>query len=326
MHMRKHLEVMDSRTKDSLRNEDSAQRFRILICIPAYNEAESIGPIIKRAANYGSQVIVYDDGSVDDTAKVAKHAGAIVISSPKNSGYGAAIKTLFAAARERNADIMVTIDSDGQHNPDEIPQIIDPIIEGGTDIVIGSRYLGEKNKQINKVPSYRSLGIKTITRVTQVASYSRLTDAQSGFRAYSKNVLSKIRLSEKGMAISTEILLKAREENFILREVPISIDYDVKDPSSHNPVSHGAGVLYSLVQFISLRHPLAFYGIPGIAFLVVAVGLLNYGLMVYGASRHSSVEYIVSAVGLGVVGVVLLATGAILYTITALLKGKLKEL
>jgi glycosyltransferase involved in cell wall biosynthesis len=221
---------------------------------------------------------------------------------------------------------MVTLDSDGQHNPDEIPQIIDPILKGGTDIVIGSRYLRGTNKQINKVPSYRNLGIKTITRVTQVASYDQLTDAQSGFRAYSKNALSKIRLSEKGMAISTEILLKAREENLVLKEVPISVDYDVKDPSSHNPVSHGAGIMYSLIQFISLRHPLAFYGIPGVAFLIIAVTLLNYGLMVYGASRHSSVEYIVSAVGFGVVGVVLLATGAILYTITALLKGKLKEL
>jgi glycosyltransferase involved in cell wall biosynthesis len=221
---------------------------------------------------------------------------------------------------------MVTLDSDGQHNPDEIPQIIEPILNKQFDIAIGSRFLGRGNKQQNKVPTYRNLGIKTITRFTQSASYSQLTDAQSGFRAYSKNALSKLNLFEDGMAVSTEILLRAKERNLLIKEVPISIRYDVKDSSTHNPVSHGAGIIYSLIQFISLRHPLAFYGIPGIAFVIIAVGLLNYGMMVYGSSRHSSVEYIVSAVGFGVVGIVLLATGAILYTIIALLKGRINDL
>src|SRR5581483_4217625 len=149
---------MNSNTKDSLRRRDRATGPRILVCIPAYNEAANIASIIERAANYASEVIVYDDGSADNTAEVAKHAGAIVISDPRNRGYGAAISTLFSAARERNVDIMVTLDSDGQHNPDEIPQIIEPLFNRGTDIVIGSRYLVGTNKQINKIPSYRNLG------------------------------------------------------------------------------------------------------------------------------------------------------------------------
>jgi glycosyltransferase involved in cell wall biosynthesis len=298
-----------------------------LICIPAYNEAISIADIVKRAAKYSSEIIVYDDGSSDNTAEVAKAAGAVVIRSRKNKGYGVAIQRLFEVGVEKGVDVLVTLDSDGQHNPEDISKIVEPVINEGFDIVIGSRYLTDKNieKQQKKIPAYRNLGIKTITRVTQSASYSQVTDAQSGFRAYSKNALSKINLFEDGMAVSTEILLTAKEKNLFVKEVPIWINYDVRNPSTHNPVSHGVGILYNLVQFISLRHPLAFYGIPGIAFLIIAVTLLNYGLLVYGNSRHSSVEYLVSAVGFGVVGVVLLATGAILYTIIALLKGRIKD-
>jgi glycosyltransferase involved in cell wall biosynthesis len=310
-------------TPDSLRIEDLKRRARILVCIPAYNEATTITDIIKRAANYAYEIIVYDDGSVDNTGEVARAAGATVIRNPKNKGYGFAISTLIAAAIKRDADIMVTLDSDGQHNPDEIPEVITPILSEGFDIVIGSRFIGHGDEQ-HKIPAYRSIGIKTVTKLTQAASYNHLTDAQSGFRAYNKNALSRLDLHEEGMAVSTEILLRAKEEKLRVKEVPVSVDYNVKEPSTQNPVSHGVGVLYHLIQFVSLRHPLAFYGIPGTTFIIIAVMLLNYGMMVYGSSRHSSVEYVVSSVGFGVVGIVLLATGAILYTMTALLKGKVK--
>lgn len=303
------------------------QKPRILVCIPAYNEAWNIEDIIKSASNYASEIIVYDDGSSDNTAEVARAAGATVIRNRKNRGYGAAVRRLFEAAAEKNVDVMVTLDSDGQHNPNEIPKLCEPIFKDEFDLVIGSRFIRDKNNHSqHKIPAYRSLGIRTITRFTQSASYSQLTDAQSGYRAYSKRALSKITLFEDGMAVSTEILLRAREKDLLIREVPVSVRYDIKDRSSQNPISHGVGVLYSVIQFISLRHPLAFYGIPGIAFLIIAVALLNYGLMVYGSYRHSSIEYIISAVGFGVVGVVLLATGAILYTIIALLKGRVKDL
>ena len=306
---------------------DLKENTRILVCIPAYNEAMNIAAIVKMSAIYASEVIVYDDGSKDNSAEVAKAAGAYVVRSRKNRGYGAAIKRLFETAAEKNADVMVTIDADGQHDPAEIPRILEPVLKEGCDVVIGSRFLDRKsNDGQPKIPYYRNLGIKTITRFTQAASYEGITDAQSGFRAYSKNALSKISLFEDGMAVSTEILIRAREENLSIKEVPISINYDVDDPSTHNPISHGVGVLYSIIQFISLRHPLAFYGLPAIAFLITAVALLNYGMMVYGSYRHSSVEYIVASVGFGVVGIVLLATGAILYTMTALLRGKIKDL
>jgi glycosyltransferase involved in cell wall biosynthesis len=296
---------------------------RILVCIPAFNEAKNIADIIQNAKSHATEVIVYDDGSVDNTDEVAKAAGATVIRSSINKGYGNAIKALFQIAKERNADIMVTLDSDGQHNADQIPSVIEPIVNDGIDLVIGSRFLSDQDKQ--KVPMYRSVGIRTITKLTRAASYNNITDAQSGFRAYSKNALSKLNLFEEGMAVSTEILLRAKEKNMLIREVPVMVNYNVEKPSTHNPLTHGIGILYNVIQFISLRHPLAFYGIPGIVLLLVAVLFMSKSLELFSATRYVSTNMIIIATGTALIGVVLLSTGAILYTLIALLKGRIKE-
>jgi glycosyltransferase involved in cell wall biosynthesis len=295
---------------------------KILVCIPAFNEAKAVSQVIMKAKKYAEGIIVYDDGSTDDTFEVAKSAGATVIRNPKNNGYGVAIRSLFQAAREQNADIMITLDSDGQHDPDQIPQLIEPILKQGFDLVIGSRFLNGNNKE--KVPRFRSFGIKTITRLTQAASYHGITDSQSGFRAYNKNALSKINLFEDGMAVSTEILLRASEKKLSTTEVPITINYDIKDTSTHNPISHGIGVLYSVLQYVSLRHPLAFYGLPGIVLLGVAALFLRNALHLFSTTGYVSTNMILISVGIAVVGVVLLATAAIVYTLIALLKGRVK--
>jgi glycosyltransferase involved in cell wall biosynthesis len=265
---------------------------------------------------------VYDDGSTDNTYEAATSAGAIVIRNPENKGYGVAIRSLFQAAKEKDADIMVTLDSDGQHDPDQIAQVIEPLKQG-FDIVIGSRFLKRDGKE--KVPRFRSFGIKTITKVTQAASYHGITDSQSGFRAYSRNALSKINLFEDGMAVSIEILLRAKEKNLSTTEVPITINYDIKDTSTHNPLSHGVGVLYSVLQFVSLRHPLAFYGLPGIVLLGVAALFLRNALHLFSTTGYVSTNMILISVGIAVVGVVLLATAAIVYTLIALLKGRINN-
>jgi glycosyltransferase involved in cell wall biosynthesis len=295
---------------------------KILVCIPAFNEAKAVSQVIMKAKKYAEGIIVYDDGSTDDTFEVAKSAGATVIRNPKNNGYGVAIRSLFQAAREQNADIMITLDSDGQHDPDQIPQLIEPILKQGFDLVIGSRFLNGNNKE--KVPRFRSFGIKTITKLTQAASYHGITDSQSGFRAYNKNALSKINLFEDGMAVSTEILLRASEKKLSTTEVPITINYDIKDTSTHNPISHGIGVLYSVLQYVSLRHPLAFYGLPGIVLLGVAALFLRNALHLFSTTGYVSTNMILISVGIAVVGVVLLATAAIVYTLIALLKGRVK--
>ena len=296
---------------------------RVLVCIPAYNECNTIGDIVIKAKKYAAEIVVYDDGSTDNTYDIAKAAGADnVIRNPRNSGYGVAIRTLFQAARERNADVMVTLDSDGQHNPDQIPDVIKPIIEEGFEIVVGSRFLNPNDTQ--GVPKYRSLGIKTITRLNQSASYSNITDSQNGFRAYSKNALLKLNLFENGMPVSSEILLNAKRNNLSVKEVPITVSYNVKRSSSQNPVLHGTDLVYRLIQFISLRHPLAFFGIPGIAFLIIGGIYANTALDLFSEYGSVSTVPIMASVGSGLLGAVLLITGTILYTLSALLKGDMR--
>lgn len=300
---------------------NSGHRIKVLVCVPAFNEAKTISETIIKSKKYADTVIVYDDGSTDNTSEIANSAGAIVIRNAKNNGYGVAIRSLFQAAKEHNADVMVTLDSDGQHDPDQIPRLLEPLQKDGVDVVIGSRFL--KGNQVQKIPRYRSFGIKTITKLTEAASYGGITDSQSGFRAYNRNALSKINLYEDGMAVSIEILLRAKEKNLLTTEVPITISYDVKDTSTHNALSHGVGLIYSVLQFISLRHPLAFYGLPGIALLGVAALFLKYALQLFSETGYVSTNMIMISVGIAVVGVVLLATAAIVYTLVALLKGRI---
>jgi hypothetical protein len=293
---------------------------RILVCIPAYNESDEIGKIVNRARAYASEVIVCDDGSTDDTARVAQAAGATVMRHRANKGYGFAIQTLFQIAKEKNADVMVTLDADGQHDPDQIPNIVEPILDEGFDIVIGSRFLSTHDKQ--KVPSYRSFGIKTLTLLTKAASYRNITDAQSGFRAYSKAALSQIQLYEDGMAVSAEILLRASKHNLSIKEVPVTVTYGIEGTSTMNPISQGATVLRSIIQFVSVRHPLLFYGLPGVIMFVIATGVFAQALAIFSETRYVSTNLILIAVGAAVIGVLLLITGIILYTVTAVLREK----
>ena len=302
---------------------DRSATVKIFVCVPAFNEAKNISEIVKKSKKYADGVIVYDDGSTDNTFELATSAGATVIKSPKNTGYGSAIRALFQAAREQDADIMVTLDSDGQHNPEHIPRLLEPVLTQNFDIVIGSRFLNKDDSE--KVPRYRTFGIKTITKLTQRASFSGLTDSQSGFRAYNKNALEKINLFEDGMSVSTEILLRAREKNLLATEVPITVSYENYDTSTHNPISHGIGVVYSVMQFISLRHPLAFYGLPGLVLLGVAAFFLKNALNLFSTTGYVSTNMILISIGIAVVGVVLLATAAIVYTLIALLRGKIRD-
>lgn len=298
--------------------ENRDNSLRILVCVPAYNEAVCIGEVIHKARKYSDQVIVCDDGSSDDTSKIAAEAGAIIIRHSKNEGYGRAIRTLFHAALERKADVMVTIDSDGQHDADQIPSVIEPILKEGYDMVIGSRFIDCNDKE--KVPFYRTVGIKTITKLTNQAFYKHLTDAQSGFRAYGRRAIEQINLVEDGMKVSTEILLRAGSKNLTIKEVPITIDYNVKNTSTHNPLSHGFSVLLGIVQFISLRHPLIFYGLPAIVLLVLSGIFANIALYLFSNTRFISINLILLSVTTAIIGIVLLTTGSILFTIAAMLK------
>lgn len=294
---------------------------KIIVCIPAYNEAKYIGDIVRNAKNYCSEVIICDDGSADNTRQVAQSAGATVIRHQINKGYGAALRTLFDVAKMKDADIVVTLDSDGQHNPNDIPKVVKPLLDNEVDIVVGSRFLNNDDKK--KIPGYRSFGIRTITKLTNIAAYDNMTDSQNGFRAYNSRALKKLELYEDGMSVSTEILISAKNENLEIKEVPITVTYDTDDTSTHSPLAHGVNVAHSVVQFISLRHPLLFYGLTGIVMLGIGIAFMSSALDLFSHTRYVSTPNILISVGFVLVGIVLLATGVILYTISALMRGKM---
>lgn len=303
-------------------SQDSVAK-QIIVCIPAYNEENNILDVLSKVKKYVNNVIVYDDGSTDRTAEIAESYGVDVIRNTRNRGYGKALSVLFQQALIRKADIMITIDSDGQHDADQIPSIIKPLIKNQADIVIGSRFLNKDD--MHKVPSYRSFGIKAITKMTRAACFEKITDAQSGFRAYNVNALSHLRLYEDGMAISTEILLKADDNNLRIVEVPITINY-FKDSSTHNPVRHGIGVIIHLLKHMSFKKPLLFYGIPGLILIIISSTFMYTALDLFSSTRYISTNMIIISLGFAIMGILLLATSAIIYTTISIFKGRLKDL
>jgi len=285
-----------------------------LVCIPAYNEEKTIGEIVEKSLQYADKVIVCNDGSTDNTEKKAKEKGAIIINHKKNCGYGAAIITLFEEARNQNAEIMITLDGDGQHNPEQIPNLISALTENNVDVVIGSRFL---DKSTNS-PGYRKTGIKIITSASNFGTNFKVSDSQSGFRAYSKNAIDAIHPTEEGMSVSTEILLKASNKGLSVAEVPITVSYE-GETSKHKPVPHGISVLMNTLKFISVKHPITFYGIPGIIMIVIGIVLgvqfldlyLNKQIILYGSLLGSVILFLV--------GSILLATAIILYSMATLM-------
>ena len=290
---------------------------KITIGIPAYNEEKNIAKIIIKLKKITDSIIVCDDGSSDMTSEIAKNLGVIVISHKKNMGYGAAIRTIFEKSAEIGSDILVTFDADGQHRIEDVSRVLHPLENSEADIVIGSRFLG---KQSN-VPNYRKLGIKVITQVTNSSLKTKLTDSQSGFRAYSKQVLSKISLSEVGMGISTEILIKASSKGLRITEVPITILYS-GDTSTHNPVSHGTSVLFSTIKFTSIEHPLKFYGIPSVIFLTIGMIFTSLAVQYYVDVGRLNTDLTLIGAGTILIGIILLISAILLYSLVSVVREK----
>jgi len=285
-----------------------------LVCIPAFNEENTIGEIVEKSLQYADNVIVCNDGSTDNTEKKAKEKGAIIINHKKNLGYGAAIISLFEEARKQNAEIMVTLDGDGQHDPAEIPNLVKALIENKVDVVIGSRFLGKKTNS----PVYRKTGIKIITSASNLGTDFKVTDSQSGFRVYSKKAIDLIHPTEEGMSVSTEILLKISNWDLSIAETPITVSYE-GETSTHRPVPQGVSVLMNTLKFISVKHPITFYGIPGIAMIISG---LVFGVQFLDEYLYNETIFYGSLLGsiiLFLVGSIILATAIILYSMATLM-------
>jgi len=283
--------------------------------VVALKEVLTIAKVVLEAGRHVDRVIVCDDGSTDMTAEIAEACGAEVIRHERNMGKGAAMQSLFRRVRDEAADIVVTLDADGQHDPDEIPVLVNTMIETDADVVIGSRFLSKET--MNKVPTSRRVGNRILNIVTSVKD---IMDTQSGFRAYSRRAIENIRPAEMGFAVDSEILYKASKLGLKIIEAPIGVEYKVPRPSKSGAVLHALDVLLGMVKHLSIRHPLLFYGLPGVVSLLIA---LVSGLMLihlFNLTRYFSLPLAVVAVGFGLLGAILCSTAIMLWILVSLIK------
>ena len=280
-------------------------------CLPAYNEEQKIFDIVTKTMEFVDSVIVCDDGSNDKTSKLAQKAGAYVVKHEKNLGKGAAFKSMFEIAKKMKADVTVTMDSDAQFLPEEIPKLITSLIENKSDIVTGNRF-----KDNHEMPKYRKFGNKVLDKVTNMATEIQCQDTQSGFRVYSKKALNKINFSTNGFGVDSEILINASEKGLKITEEPVTVIYNTNGrTSTKDPISHSSSVLTNLFELIAIKKPLKFLGLPGIIFMILGISFSLVVIGVFNDTRYFSVPFTLLSLGSFTIGLLLLLMSAVLYSI-----------
>jgi glycosyltransferase involved in cell wall biosynthesis len=286
----------------------------IVAGISAFNEENTIARVVIHAGKHVDKVLVVDDGSNDDTALIAERLGAQVIKHERNLGRGAALRGCFRWANEVGADVLVTLDADGQHDPEDIPSILDPILKGEADVAIGSRTVP------GEMPTYRRFGGKLLDRVVGVRVDGANVDSQSGLRAYSHNALRKITVTESGMGADSQILMTAKEAGLRIVEVPARIRYKGLDTSTHNPAFHLFDVFFSVIKFMSIRHPFLFYGGFSAIMFVIAITFGFQTLEFYSREGRVVTNLALVSVSAGILAFLSFFTGAILFTLITVLR------
>lgn len=289
---------------------------KITAILPAFNEEISIGSIVVLTRSFADNVIVIDDGSSDRTAEIARRVGAEVIVHEINKGKGAALKTGFTTAANLGADIIVTMDSDGQHDPSEIPKLIAPIVKGEADMVNGSRYLNSID--IN-TPIYRRVGQTVLDKFTNINSGLKITDSQSGFRAFAASTKNIFRFNAKGMAIESEMLADAGKSGLRIKEVEIGVRYDV-NCSTLNPVKHGLQVLLHILREIEFNKPLYCFTLPGTILVLIGLFMGTSFLQTFAMGEGLNFGPTMLMVLFIVIGTFMALTGLLLHSISSLLK------
>ena len=241
---------------------------RTLAAIPCFDEELTIGSLVLKTRAHVDDVLVVNDGSGDGTAKVAALAGARVVSHEKNRGKGRAVLTAVEVALSQGYEILVLMDGDGQHNPDEIPILVEGVKKDEADCVIGSRFLGSAMD----IPQHRVMGQRVLNKLTNIAARRSTTDSQSGFRALNRKAMEALGSESEGYSIESDMIRRFSEQGLRIQEVPISVRYKVPNGNKQNAITHGLGVFSHIVSLIGYRRPLISFSIPG--FFMVVAGLL----------------------------------------------------
>jgi len=292
----------------------------VLVGIPAHNEERAIGDVVAGAVQHADEVLVVDDGSDDNTVEQARQAGATVLEHETNRGYGGALKTIFEEASRANTDSLVIVDADGQHNPGEIPDLVETHEATDADIVIGSRFAEDGDTD---APLYRRFGLGVVNLLTNlslgvVRSKSWIKDTQSGFRLYSRSAIDS--LAADGdigdqMSASTDILYHAHHNDLDIEEVGAEVKYDVEDASNLNPVSHGITLVMNIVRTIEQDRPVTILGVPGFFSTLVGVGFGYWAFSNYIASGTFPLGIAVVSVFFGLAGIFASFTAIILHSL-----------
>jgi len=285
--------------------------------VPCYNEEATIGSIVLKSKRYVDEVLVVDDGSADDTAKIAMDAGAVVISHKTNCGKSKAIKTGFEYAMRRNFDYVVTIDGDGQHNPAEISVILGHLMNNGHDISIGLR-----SGNGTEMPFWRKIGKRTLDYATSFGNGGYVTDSQCGFRAFNKKAIKSItpRLNGGDFSVESEQLIKAHELGLEVTHTNVTCKYKNLDTSTKNPTSHGISVLSYVIWLVAERRPLLFIGVPGFIMVMLGLFLAINTLQHYNQTHVFLVSYAILVSVFLIIGALAMFMGLMLNVLPRIIK------
>lgn len=205
-------------------SEDGATRAGTWVIVPAFEEAEAIGPVVSNLRGAGWQVLVVDDGSSDATASAGMRAGAVVLRHAINLGQGAALRTGFAfAMAQPEVRWVVTFDADGQHDLGAIPALLAPLVTGAAEVTLGSRFLDPDSA--HQIPRSRQRLLRVATAISRATTRLPLTDTHNGLRGFTIGALRQLRLEQDRMAHASEILAEIARCGLSVREIPVRVHY-----------------------------------------------------------------------------------------------------
>lgn len=298
--------------------------YKVLALIPCYNEEATIASMVLKTKKYVDAVLIVDDGSADDTVDIAKQVGAIVLSHKKNKGKAAAIKTGFTYALDNHFDYVITLDGDGQHNPAEIPLLLEKMVTGGVDIAIGIRY-GESTE----MPWWRKIGKRVLDYATSFGNGGYVTDSQSGFRGFNTTALKKItpRLSGDEFSIESEQLIRAHDYGLSVGNARVSCRYNgLGNTSTKGSSSHGFSVLSYVIWLVAEKRPLLFIGVPGFLSVVFGLVLGIYTLQYYNQTHVFVIPYAIMVSIFVILGALGMFMGLVLNVLPSIIKRSRTEI